>query len=190
MIRINLLGVEGERAKRKRGVGFDLGQKVTVACSLILLGAVLGIGWQFRSLRQDSNRLDQELTAARQEVERLASVLEQVQEFDTRRAQLQQRVALIEQLRRGQSGPVHMLDQISRSVPERLWLTELRQEGGTVTIQGRATALTALSDFVSNLEISGHFSLPVEIVDSQVEEQPEGDVVRFEVRAQFVLPAL
>ena len=36
---------------------------------------------------------------------------------------------LIEQLRNGQTGPVHMLDQISRALPPMLWLTELKQAG-------------------------------------------------------------
>ncbi len=62
----------------------------------------------------------------------------QVQQFEQRKAQLQQRVVLIEQLRKGQTGPVHMLDQISRALPQMLWLTELKQAGGDVVIDGRA----------------------------------------------------
>ena len=44
--------------------------------------------------------------------QQLRSVLAQVQKFEARKAQLQQRVTLIEQLRNGQTGPVHVLDQI------------------------------------------------------------------------------
>jgi Tfp pilus assembly protein PilN len=109
---------------------------------------------------------------------------------------LQQRVALIEELRKGQSGPVHLLDEVSRALPERLWLTQLQQVEGDLRIEGRATSLTALSDFVGNLESSGYFARPVEILDSQVEAQPAqvqaaggpGDVVKFTVKAQFVMP--
>ena len=42
-------------------------------------------------------------------------MLGQVQKFETRKAQLQQRVTLIEQLRRGQTGPVHVLDEVSKA---------------------------------------------------------------------------
>ena len=61
---------------------------------------------------------------------------------------------LIEQLRKGQTGPVHMLDQISRALPPMLWLTELKQgaDANEVVIDGRCTTLTGLSDFVANLE--------------------------------------
>ena len=188
MIRINLLAVERDRSKRV--VGFDLGQKVTVACTLILVLTAVVIAWQFWTLGRESQALDDELTAARQEIQRLGTVLEQVRQFDERRAQLQERVGLIEQLRRGQGGPVRMLDQISRSLPDSLWLTEVRQEADDVLMQGRATTLTALSDFVANLESSGHFLVPVDIIDSQLQDEAERQVVRFEVKAQFALPGL
>jgi type IV pilus assembly protein PilN len=184
MIRINLLAVERERPKRRAGLG--AAQKITVAASVILVATALGMAWWFWSLRQQSARVDQEILDAEAETRRLRSVLTQVQQFETRRAQLQQRVTLIEELRKGQSGPVHMLDAISRSLPDRLWLTELNQKEAEVLIEGVATSLTALSDFVANLEASGSFKRPVEIVQSQVETtQATGDLVKFSVKGQF-----
>ena len=63
----------------------------------------------------------------------------QVQQFEQQKAQLQQRVVLIEQLRKSQTGPVHMLDQISLALPPMLWLTELKQTDNVVVIDGRCT---------------------------------------------------
>jgi type IV pilus assembly protein PilN len=184
MIRINLLAVD-----RKPRRTFDLKQKVPLACSLILIATAIAIGWRFWSLRQQSVRLDADIVAARQEAESLQSVLKQVEDFERRKGQLQQRVALIEDLRRDQTGPVRLLDELSRALPDRLWLTELKQENAQVRIDGRTTSLTALSDFVGNLEGSGYFARPVEILDSRVETlQGTGDVVRFSVKAQFVMP--
>ena len=45
-----------------------------------------------------------------------------------------------------------MIDQISRALPEMTWLTERKQDGYDVTMQGRCLTLTALSDFIGNLE--------------------------------------
>jgi type IV pilus assembly protein PilN len=189
MIRVNLLSGERDRAKRRvAAAGPNIGQKLIVVCSLLLVATLVGIGWWFWSLRQESARMDADVAAARRETERLKSVLDEVRVFEARRTQLEQRVTLIEQLRRGQSGPVHMLDQISRSLPDRLWLTTLEQKGVDLTIEGRATSLTSLSDFIGNLETSGYFRRPVEIVDSQVENAAQGDLIRFTVRAQFQAP--
>src|SRR6266852_6756468 len=158
MIRINLLAAERERGKKKAVFG-TAGQKLTIGCSIILVLAVVFIGWRYWSLGRQSTQLDAEITAAQEETARLRSVIEQVQQFEQRKAQLQQRVVLIEQLRKGQTGPVHMLDQISRALPQMLWLTELKQSGAgnDVTIDGKCTTLTGLSEFVSNLEASGYF---------------------------------
>ena len=185
MIRINLLAVERERTKRVRTV-IPAAQRVTIGAGLILLLTAVGIGYWFWYLRTESARLDTEIARAEVETQQLRSVLGQVQKFETRKAQLQQRVTLIEQLRRGQTGPVHVLDEVSKSVPDRLWLSSMVQKDKDFTIEGRTTSLTALSDFVANLESSSWFKRPVEIVDSQVEPNPQtGDLVRFTVRAQF-----
>ena len=117
MIRINLLTVDRERAKRKPK--FQVGQKITVACSLILVAAALVVGWWFWSLQRESAELDQQIADAERETQRLQSVIQQVAQFEARRAQLQQRVTLIEELRKGQTGPVHLLDQISSRCPSR-----------------------------------------------------------------------
>ena len=112
------------------------------------------------------------------------------QQFEQRKAQLQQRVVLIEQLRKSQTGPVHMLDQISRALPPMLWLTELKETTLDVTIDGRCTNLTGVSDFVSNLEASGYFKKSVEIVSTTSEplSQPPGELIKFSIKAEFQQP--
>jgi type IV pilus assembly protein PilN len=189
LIRINLLTVDRERAKRK--AKFQVGQKITVACSLILVAAALVVGWWFWSLQRSSADLDQQIADAERETQRLQSVIQQVAQFEARRVQLQQRVTLIEELRKGQTGPVHLLDQISRAVPESMWLTDLRQVGSDITIEGRCTSLNALSDFVSGLETSSLFERPVEIVDSRVEAATTTtpELIRFSVKARQLAKA-
>ncbi len=194
MIRINLLAQERPKGKRRQAAAATptqaAGQKITVACTLILVVAGLIIGWWYRSIQQNASQLAQEITAAETETARLKSIITQVQQFEQRKSQLQQRVTLIEQLRRGQSGPVHILDEISRGLPEMTWLTKVEQKGNDIVIEGRCTALTSLSDFVANLERSGWFTRPVEITDSQVEQAQGGDndLIRFSMKAQFAQP--
>ena len=188
MIRINLLAVERQRTKKK--ATFQTGQKVTIACSLVLVAAIVLVGWRYLSLNSESKQLDIDIAGAQQETTRLHGIILQVQQFEQRKAQLQQRVVLIEQLRKSQTGPVHMLDEISRSLPPTLWLTGLKQDADSITIDGRCTTLTGLSDFVANLEATGYFKKSVEIVSSQTEVMttPPGEVVKFSVKGAFITP--
>jgi type IV pilus assembly protein PilN len=190
MIRINLLAVERDRNKKKAVTLGTAGQKLTIGCSLIVVLALLFMGWRYWALGRESAQLDAEIANAQQETTRLHSVIMQVQQFEQRKAQLQQRVVLIEQLRKGQTGPVHMLDQISRALPPMLWLVGLKQIGADVVIEGRATTLTGLSEFVSNLEASGYFKRSVEIVSttSEASAQPSAQLIRFIIRAVFQQP--
>lgn len=185
MIRINLLAADRGVAVKKKivGGGVTAAQRVTIAAALILLGTVVAVGWWFWSLRQQGQRLDADIARAEIEANQLRTVLASVQKFEARKAQLQQRVTLIEQLRRGQQGPVHILDEVSKALPDRLWLVSMSQRGAEFTIAGQTTSLTALSDFVANLEASKWFKRPVEIVDSTVEQSANGDLVRFTVKA-------
>jgi type IV pilus assembly protein PilN len=189
MIRINLLG--GERQVKKRAIVFDLGKRLTLACSLLLVMTAVGVGYWYYSLTQRSTQVDADIASARQEQARLQSIIREVAAFNQQRAQLQQRVALIEQLRGGQSVPVQLLDAVSKSVPDMLWLTDLEQKGSGLTIQGQSTTLISLSDFVGNLGNTSLLVKPIEIVDSKVETvggtgPGSGvDLIKFTVKAQL-----
>jgi type IV pilus assembly protein PilN len=189
MIRINLLGVERQKVK---AAAFDISQHAGALCVVLLVLASAGTGWWFWSLRQESAQVDADTVRANRETTRLKSVLAEVEQFEVRTKQLQERVQLIERLRAGQSLPVQLLDHISRSLPDMLWLTSLQQEGSAVTIEGRSTTLIALSDFVGNLGSNALLVKPVEIVNSQVEPgqaasksgQATPDLISFTVRVQ------
>jgi type IV pilus assembly protein PilN len=189
MIRINLLAVEREAKKKK--ATFQAGQKITLACALILVLTVAFVGWRFFALRAESAKIDADIAAAQAETTRLHNIIQQVQQFEQQKAQLQQRVVLIEQLRKSQTGPVHMLDQLSRSLPPMLWLTQVKEgDGGEVQIDGKSTTQTGVSDFVNNLESSGYFKKSIEIVSSQADSTPTPgvDLVRFQLKAMFQTP--
>jgi type IV pilus assembly protein PilN len=191
MIRINLLAVDRGVGKKKAAAaapGVTTAQRVTIAAALILVSTVTGVGWWYWSLHTESRQLDDDIARAEVEAQQLRSVLAQVQKYETEKARLQQRVTLIEQLRRGQTGPVHILDEVSKSLPDRLWLVSMGQRDKEFTIDGRTTSLSVLSDFVASLESSSWFTKPVEIVDTAVDQTPAGDMVRFTVRAMTQNP--
>jgi type IV pilus assembly protein PilN len=190
MIRINLLQADRDRARPKTSSRFPT-QRMPLVGTLLVVVAGLGVLWWWWMLSSQSTQLDADIAAAQRETARLKTLIQQVEDFEKQKQQLQQRVTLIEELRQGQGAPVRLLDELSRALPEMLWLSELKQAPtGELTISGRCVTLTALSDFVSNLERSGFFKRPVEIVDSQVESAsaPVGEVIKFSIKAQFEIP--
>jgi type IV pilus assembly protein PilM len=191
MIKINLLGIDRKVVSPAAAVPGS-SPRLVIAAGLILGLCLAGLGWRYWEIGEESKRLNSEIATARQATAQAQTVIAQVQQFEQRKLQLQQRVALIEQLRTAQTGPVHMLDQISRALPPTIWLTELKQTkvADEVVITGQCTTPTGLSDFVGNLEASGYFKKSIEIVSSTTEAdaKPPGDLVKFEIKAVFQQP--
>ena len=195
MIRVNLIG---ERKLAKKKIGFPIEQQVTTACCAILVAGALICGWRYWSLGREAARLTSDIEKAQKETNNLKVIIAQVEDFEQQKAELQQRVELIEQLRKEQTGPVHMLDEISRSLPPLLWLTNLKQSpSNEVLIDGRSNTLTSISDFVGGLEQSGYFQRSIEIVStssdtSQAAEKAAaattGEVIKFQIKAVFKTP--
>ena len=192
MIRINLLSVEKPiAATASRGPKFSLNlsdKAGPIAALFVLAGCAGYIALDYLNLQQQDAALHQELIAARAEKARLQPILREVERFEAQKRDLQQRVNLIEELRQNQVGPVHMLDQISRSMPDRLWLLDMKQTGNDVQLDGKTSTLSSLADFVANLEASGYFTKPVEITNSEEEKVGDTDLIKFSVKATFEMP--
>jgi len=187
MIRINLLGGERQKAKTAR---FDAGQQLTAMCGLVVVAAACGIGFWYWSLSHEASTLDAQVATLKRESARLDTVLAEVKTFEDRKAALQQRVTLIERLRQGQTVPVQVLDHVSRSLPDMLWLTDLKADGSFLTIEGKTTTLIGLSDFVGNLGSNPVLQKPIEIMDSSAETDAGSkgapgttELIKFKVRA-------
>lgn len=188
MIRINLLAVEKPIAKA-RSFNFALGDKGGQIASVLVVLACAGyVAWDYTTISAEDQRLHADLVAARAEKQRLAPILQEVEQYDQQKKELQLRVTLIEELRKNQAGPVHMLDEISGSLPDRLWLTEMKQTGDDMQMDGRTSSLSALADLVANLEASGYFKKPVEIISSEEEKNNENDLIKFSIKATFEMP--
>jgi type IV pilus assembly protein PilN len=197
MIRVNLIA-ERKSAKKKFAVPVPT-QQVPVLCGALLIGAVLIIGWRYWSLGREEAHINAETAKAQKETASLKSIITQVEQFEQQKAELQQRVELIEQLRKEQTGPVHMLDEISRSLPPLLWLTQLKQtpNSNEVMIEGRSNTLTSISDFVASLEATGYFQKSIEIVSTTSDTSAAaekaaaattGEMIKFQIKAVFKTP--
>ena len=180
MIRINLLGAI-PRAPRRAWLPAD--QKSAAVGLLLLMGTALGVGgWWWQTARAQ-RAVDVEIAAAQAEITRLKTAALLVDRAVGRKLELTERLALIDRLHRTQRDPVELLQTISRSVPNGLWLLELKQSGASFQIEGRATSLTALTDFVERLQTSGRFAHPVDIITTNMEVVQDASVVRFALKA-------
>src|SRR3954464_9297817 len=163
MIKINLLS-EGKRpaAVRKKSAGTklegqDVGQWMMLAGILIGLAA-LGVAWWLQS--QKTAAKQEEVAAAQREVDQLASVIKEVEEYKGKKAELERKIGIINDLKANQRGPVRVMDYISRALPELLWLDSMSMRSSSITVEGRAFNTNAVANFIDNLDKVPEFDEP------------------------------
>ena len=156
MIRVNLTGAE--RAAQKRKVSTPSAPGAVQAYLFLALfggGAALLCAalWWYESAK--IRDLDGRITVAEKRQKELQAIKVQVDALEAKRATFQKKVDLIERLKAEQTGPVHMLDEISKALPDFVWLTGMQQTGAVVTFNGQSNSLTSVADFITALQGAG-----------------------------------
>jgi type IV pilus assembly protein PilN len=185
MIKVNLLATTPAAAATSKE-WLPREQRSAVGGVVMLFGCLALVGGWWYYLNSQSSSIDTRITAAQGELVRLKEASKVVEMTTARKNELAERLSLIERLRTAKREPVTLLETVSRSIPEGLWLLEVKQSGSSVQIDGRATSITAVTDFTERLQSSGFFKRPVEILSTGTESIEETEVVKFSVKAEPV----
>jgi len=160
MIKINLVAGKKPTAKTTQAAGPKLelgGARNLLLVGMLLLGAAVAGGWWW-SLSGARAELKQRHVEADRELERLVEVREKAEQYKQKKDTLVRKIDLITTLKKKQEGPVHILDQISRNLPEFVWLDSMGVNDGQITLAGKATSYNAVTNYYNNLSESGHFA--------------------------------
>ncbi|HET9315200.1 MAG TPA: PilN domain-containing protein, partial [Vicinamibacteria bacterium] len=165
MIRVNLLAADRPTKKSKRPSAAPGSVQAYLFLGLFATGAIalcaLGYLWQSAQLR----KLDAEIAQAQQRQKELQAIKKQVDDLEMKRATFQRKVDLIERLKAEQSAPVHMLDEVSKALPDFVWLSGMEQSGERVKLAGQSNSLASIAEFMSRLQETKWFST-VDLVTS------------------------
>jgi Tfp pilus assembly protein PilN len=138
--------------------GAKLNNLLFMAGIFVGLAYVVVMGLVLTSRRR---HLDQEIGKARVEAERLKSIIEEVKGYEEKKASLEAKIKLINDLKTNQKGPVRLMDEISKALPDLVWLTALDMAGNQITMKGRTLSPNAVSTYLENLKKSPFFAEPV-----------------------------
>lgn len=182
MIRVNLLSQGPGAAQPKVWVPKEQRSAVIGLGMLLTTGLIVG-GWWFY-LNAQHAKTEAGIVTAEARIEQLKDALKLLESARLQKAELEERLALIDRLRAAKHAPVRMLDLLNESTPDGLWLMEVKQTATAVQIEGRAMSNTAVTDFALALQNSGFFKMPVEIITTLMETVEETTVVRFVLKAE------
>lgn len=157
MTKINLLDWRSARRQQRKqqftlliGATF-LASAVIVALAYFAMDAAI-------SHQQERNKILQtEITA-------LDKQIKEIQELQKVKANLLARMRVIEQLQQSRSATVHFFDEIINTLPDGVYLTSVKQNGGEVTLDGIAESNGRISAYMKNLDSSPWFKDPKLVV--------------------------
>ena len=173
MIKINLL----PREERKRRT------QVSPAVLLGVLGTVvvvlaMGYGWYW--LNGEVNRLQSDIQATQAELRRFEELAKQVDKFQAEKKRLEEKIKVIETLVVAQGGPVRLLDEVSKALPNEVWLTTFNRVGKRLEIGGIAFSNFSVANFMTNLGASALIA-NVDLVVSEKAVVEQVPVERFNI---------
>ena len=161
MIKINLISERKPAKVSRASSSIDLAQmgsgRNVVLVGILVVGLVVAGAWWWM-LDSSIGDWNNKLVDADKELKRLEAAIKKSEEYEAQRDLLAKKITLITDLKKQQQVPVHILDQISRNLPEFLWLETMNANQSRITISGKATTYAAVSKFYSNLADSGFFS--------------------------------
>jgi len=153
MLQINLLDWRAERReRRKRQFLLALG------CGVVAGAVVVGISNHFvnAAIRHQDARnhyLHQQIAIA-------DTQLRQIKQLEKVRSRLLARIDVIQNLQKSRSRIVHFFDSVVDTLPHGVYLTALKQKGGSTVLDGKAQSNGAVSNYLRNLDHSPWFSNP------------------------------
>ena len=157
MIRINLLKPETREPKETApavGLGEPKPKKNINYGNLIFLVLVVGLGVFYFLQKKAFDTENGLLVKARQEKEQLKYVVAKLDELNKQKASLERKIILISTLKSQQSLAVQIMDDLSRRLPDWVWLTEVGFDGTNITIKGKALSNNLIAEYIASLEDS------------------------------------
>jgi type IV pilus assembly protein PilN len=168
MPRINLLPWRDEQRKERK-----LRFLVWLGGAAVAAFATAGIGWllmdsMVSAQRARNDRLNSEIAELDKQIEKINSL-------EADKARFIARMEVIEKLQRSRPEIVHVFDEITKQLPDGVYLTGITQTGTRLKFEGVAQSSTRVSAFMRNIDGSSYLRNPeLEIVQTNVGQNAVG----------------
>jgi type IV pilus assembly protein PilN len=144
MIRINLLPV---RVAKKR----EMGKQILVLFAAFIVAAIVGNYTWYSDRKAEFDQNAAGLAQVKNKIAELEKVIGEVSKINERKAEVEKKLGVLDNLRKGRSGPVKMMDALATAMPKKLWLKSFIEEKSGVKISGSAISHDEVAEFMRGL---------------------------------------
>lgn len=165
MPRINLLPWR-EEERKKRQTDFMVSMAGSLIVGIVMVVVTIFAYSQMIDYQQARNlRLESEIVE-------LEKSISEIDGLEAQKERLLARMEIIEQLQRSRPEIVHLFDEMTRQLPEGVYLNGMRQSGMSVELQGVAQSSTRVSALMRQIDASEWLTDPGVIKVETTESGP------------------
>jgi len=158
VILINLLPHREAARKRRRENFYVLLGASAVAGVLIAGAAFVWFEAQIASQQSKNSYLKSEVTKLEAEIKEISTLQAEI-------AALSARKQAVEDLQGDRNLPVHLMNELVRQLPDGVYLTSMKQDNQSVTLQGMAQSNERVSELLRNLGNNSPWLVKPELIE-------------------------
>jgi type IV pilus assembly protein PilN len=145
MIRINLLPI---RQVKKQ----EVGRQILVLMGLVLVGTAVGNFLWYSTVNDGVEAKRKKVTETKARIAELEKVIGEVNNLNKRKKEVEEKLKVLEELRKGRTGPVRLMDALANATPKRVSLVDFDEKNNVVKVIGRALSMEDVGDFMRQLQ--------------------------------------
>lgn len=164
MIRINLISARETEAASSRNAEF-------VLLGLGLAALLVALAWSYLGTQSELEAVTAQVQKLEGDVETIRKQNQEIEQLEQQKSDVEKKLKVVRMLTSAErrSASVHILDDLSSSTPEYLWLTDFNEAKGSARITGRAVDNQTIASFARDLARSKYFQ-KVEIRETAQED--------------------
>jgi len=151
MAYINLLPWREEALKAKQKEFFTLLAAVCL-CAFVL---IFSVNLYFQARVDGQTARNQFLKNA---IQKLDIQIAEIKTLNDKKAALQKRIDVVEQLQRSRNVGTQVLDEIAKIIPNGIYITQLDRKGDAIQITGKSESNNHLANMIRAIELSDLFT--------------------------------
>jgi type IV pilus assembly protein PilN len=151
MAYINLLPWREEALKAKQKEFFG----ILIAASLCAFALIFAVSLYYQARIDGQTTRNQFL---KNEIQKLDIRIAEIKTLNEKKAALQKRIDVVEQLQRSRNVGTQVLDEIAKIIPNGIYITQLDKQGNRIEIIGKSESNNHLANMIRAIELSDLFT--------------------------------
>jgi type IV pilus assembly protein PilN len=150
MAHINLLPWRENALKEKKKEYFT----ILTAIGLVAFALILVVNFYYQSRIDGQTSKNQYI---KNEIAQLDIQIAEIRTLNDKKAALQKRIDVIEQLQRSRNVGTQVLDEIAKIIPNGIYITLLEKQGNVIYLTGKSESNNHLANMIRAIELSDLF---------------------------------